>query len=140
MLTGLILASQPVSRQSPDRVNLRITLLGDGGEKFQHGQGALDVVGAELLEVGMSLEGAHDSRDRETEVNRREEVKLGADGVVADPGVRRFGGASYTEVEYGKSRCVTYSSTIAPVAACPLGPARVYVFVPSEKPEIQSPA
>lgn len=63
-----------------------------------------------------------------------------ADWEVAHPGIRGLVRSSYTELVYGKSRCVTYSSVTCPVAAAPLGLARTAVIDPSENPLIQLPA
>lgn len=122
---GLDFGAHLPDSQSPERVNRRIPLLGEGEKVAEHGQGALHVVLSELLKIGVALQDTAHARDSEAQVDRCEEEEFWPDGVVTHPGIRWFGGASYTEVEYGKSWWVMYSSTILPVAACPLGPALV---------------
>lgn len=84
---------------------------GDGGAR--HDAGNRDVV--------LRPERLHTERLDPTDVRVRWPSRLG-----------------YTELEYGKSRWVTYSSDTTPVAACPAGLHLVAVIVPSENPEIQA--
>lgn len=66
MPTSLILAFNPVGSQSPDRVNLRIPLLGEAEQIAEHRQRGLRVVLAELCKVGVRLESAFHTRNGET--------------------------------------------------------------------------
>lgn len=88
----------------------------------------------------VDLDGLARNDAREGDVSRRPE-RLDAQGLErTDESVGRESGAPYSEGVCGKSRCVTYSSTIAPVAAAALGLARTAVIAPSEKPEIHASA
>jgi hypothetical protein len=129
-----------MNKSSCSRAPRGPTALWQREQVVQDRQGSLRVVRGELFEVGVRLEHAGHPWNREAEVDGREEVREREQGRVADPRVDRLLCLGYTEVVGGKSLWVTYSSTIWPVAACPFGPALVAVIVPSEKPEIQSPA
>lgn len=84
------------------------------------------------------LQTAGDPEDRRRKVIWRQESRGPRDVQCAQPCTSRRLCGTYTELVYGKSRCVTYSSMIEPNASCPLGPALTAVIDPSLKPLIHS--
>lgn len=92
-------------------------------EHQERGLAELDARGKPLRELDRT---AHEERWERDVVRRQHRDRWGADGR-AEPGVGRLERPRYTEVELGKSRWVTYSSTRYPVAAAPFGLARTSV-------------
>lgn len=89
-------------------------------------------------ELGVAQRSALDDPIRSSQVLIDEEREAGE--ALSDADVGRRGWPAVTPTYRGKSRWVTRDSTISPVAVAPFGPARLYVVVPSEKPEIQADA